>query len=116
MRLDSLIKKARGKADDPDACAVGHRNPVLLPDRHPDLAGQLVGQAVKRECGYKAGDRFGHTLGRFGETMVRVEFGVRKLVEPAREADYVAVVLHAAHGGSGDLGFTLRSAERSHVP
>jgi hypothetical protein len=58
---------------------------VLWTDRHPHAARNGVGELVKGQRRDQTYDALRHELGRFGEHLVRVTAGVRKLIEPAAE-------------------------------
>ena len=81
---------------------LGH--PVPCADRYPDRAWKLIGQFVVGKCGDETDDALGNTLCCFSQAVIRVQERVGHLVEPARKADDVTIVDHAADRGCGDPG------------
>src|SRR3546814_5844872 len=59
---------------------------------------------MKGECRNEADHALGETLGRLGKAMVSIELRIRKLIEPARQADDLAILFHAADGCGGHAG------------
>ena len=90
------------------------RHPVLCADRHPGCAWKLIGQFVVGKCRDETDDALGNTFCGFGQAVICVKWHVGQLVEPARKADGVTSVDHAADRGCGDS--SLLELGQAHDP
>jgi hypothetical protein len=72
----------------------------------------LVRDLVEGERRDEADHALRITLRRLGEAVVRIEIGVWELVEPARQANDLAIPLHAADRRCRDAG--TRELRKAH--
>src|SRR3546814_4708687 len=92
MGFDAVGKQAIRETQHTDRHVTRLRRPVVPAGCHPHLLGKLIREAMKGECRNEADHALGETLGRLGKAMVSIELRIRKLIEPARQADDLAIL------------------------
>lgn len=100
--LDPVAEEFVGESDDAERRIFDLGFPVLGPDRDPDAARHLIGDAVEGKRRDEADHALGHALGRFGKAVIAFRGGVRELVKPPAEPGDHAFPFETGDGRCGD--------------
>ena len=102
MVFKAFAKKFAAEADDLQRRLRDHRAPIFRADRHPYGVRDGVGQFMISERRDEADDAFRHTLRGFGKNVMRVQGGIRQLIEAASELMDESIVAHAGDSRARD--------------